>query len=381
MKRKKGTAEEIMMNFFPEILAASIQEEERPEQERQKVMTEYFSTFYVKDTEAVKQFLSQRSDMNQDNHLYSWSGNWVAYRDSELDKEVGIGEVFGSISLKGNELSFNTLNEEKLSEFQQLLQTNVEVESVKTEEKHLTIPYYAEVSNMILSMDHTVPKYFSLYAQHRNMLNIDAAIPAYDNLSLRQLVDGGRQKDADTWLKQSEYDLYRHVLQQFGSVEVTADFNTVRKQLNLPLSAFVTGGPQRSTQLVGAIKGEDIKLLGELGFDSVDYFFTVDFLHFYKQKTTEKSDATVRKYRNSLYDLRELLAMSKKKSWNDLNKKDWKKLISINYFALFESTSKTQLKDFLSIVKAFTKMIDERYGTNISNDVAAIAKETEQERL
>ena len=194
-------------------------------------------------------------------------------------------------------------------------------------------------------------------------------------------MDGGRQKDADTWLKQSEYDLYRHVLQQFGSVEVTADFNTVRKQLNLPLSAFVTGGPQRSTQLVGAIKGEDIKLLGELGFDSVDYFFTVDFLHFYKQKTTEKSDATVRKYRNSLYDLRELLAMSKKKSWNDLNKKDWKKLISINYFALFESTSKTQLKDFLSIVKAFTKMIDERYGTNISNDVAAIAKETEQERL
>lgn len=377
----KDTFENVMIDFFPEILASSLQDNLHLEKEKQKIITEYFATFYVKDVTTVKQFLTQHPDIDQDKDAFTWNGNWVAYRDTELDNQVGIGDVFGSIALKNNKLLFNTLSEEKLEEFKHLLNTNVEVDRVEIEEKHLTIPFCAEVSNIILSMDNNIPGYFSLYAQHSKMLKIDAPIPAYDNFSLRQLVDCGREIDADTWMKQSEYDLYRHAVEQFGSLEVTADFNTIRKQLKLPLSPFVTGGVERSTQLVGAIEDEDVAILGSLGFADVDHFFTDDILKFYKEKTTGKSNATIRKYRNALYDLRELLSTSKKKSWNDFTVKDWEKLISIRYIDLFDYISKTQIKDFLSIVKAFTKMLDDCYDLNVSKDVAEIAKKTEAKEI
>lgn len=377
------TIDEVMLSFFPEILAESLQDKLSSEDEKQKVLTEYFATFKVKSAVEALSYFAQHPEIDQQDNIYNWTGNWEAYRDSELVQQIGIGEVFGSFSIEKDVITFNTFSEPNLEEFTQLLENNLDVERVNVEEKHLTIPFNAEVRNLVLSMDKTVPGYFSLYAQQSKLLEVDAPIPAYDDLSLRQLVEQGREKDADLWLKQSEYDLYRHVFEQFKKIDITADFNTIRRQLNLPLSPFVTGGGARSTSLVGSIKSEDINLLEELGFTptTVNHFYTNDILNFYKEKTVGKGKATVRKYQLALHDFRAVLEQIDLTNWNQFNQSIWEELISVLYPNMFESMNKTQIKDFLSTLKAFTKMLDERYDTNFAKDVAALAKDAEQKMI
>src|SRR5699024_2018410 len=104
--------------------------------------------------------------------------------------------------------------------------------------------------------------------------NLDEGIPMFDDLSLREMIQEGRVDEVDTWLKQSEYNIYRIVLEQFEEVKVTADFNTVRKKLGLALSPFVTGGSKRKTGFIdinfdepaASIVEEEIPHLEKLGF-------------------------------------------------------------------------------------------------------------------
>src|SRR5699024_11650603 len=90
-----------------------------------------------------------------------------------------------------------------------------------------------------------VTKHFSFYAKDDLLKEVDEPIPMYDNLSLRELVSQGRESDALKWLENLEYNVFRQVQQQFEEAEVTADFNTLRREVSLPLSPFVTGGSHR----------------------------------------------------------------------------------------------------------------------------------------
>src|SRR5690625_7974371 len=80
-------------------------------------------------------------------------------------------------------------------------------------------------------------------------MNIDDPIQKFGGFSIQELVENGNIVEAETWLKQTEYNIHRIVKNQFGEVEVTADFNTVRKELGLPISVFVTGGKNRQSYI------------------------------------------------------------------------------------------------------------------------------------
>src|SRR5699024_2513604 len=134
----------------------------------------------------------------------------------------------------------------------------------------------------------------------------------------RELVENGDIMEAETWLKQTEYNIHRIVKNQFGEVEVTADFNTVRKELGLPISSFVTGGENRQSFIKSMELGKetdqpmpegDIPYFEELGFtpDTISNFYSRDLVRFYKEKTIGKAESTVRKYKNRLYVLRAAL--------------------------------------------------------------------------
>lgn len=105
------------------------------------------------------------------------------------------------------------------------------------------------------------------------------------------------------------------------------------------------------------IKEEVAAIIDDLQLSIRDY--TESFVLFYKEKTVGKSENTIRKYRESLKDLNALL---EKNEVHDLNKVDedtWKKLITEDYFDMYDSLTKTQVKDFLSTLKAFVKWLDE----------------------
>ena len=50
---------------------------------------------------------------------------------------------------------------------------------------------------------------------------------------------------------------------------------------------------------------------------TIDNFFAMDILRFYKVKTIGKSKTTQRKYRYNLYELREIFELENVKSWKE----------------------------------------------------------------
>ena len=201
-------------------------------------------------------------------------------------------------------------------------------ELVDDQEERITIPLNAEVRQLSVNTQKGVPEYFILFAQSNWGLDIDHPIPMFENLSLRDLVESNKKDLAEVWLKQSEYNLYKLVYKQYGNVKNTADFNTVRRELGLKLSPFVTGGKQRHSELLPVnnieqrktvILGEDIQIYEDLGFtpETIDNFYTKDLVAFYKDKTNGMSENTIRKYQNSLYDIREVLERSSVRNWDE----------------------------------------------------------------
>ncbi|OLO39380.1 hypothetical protein BTR23_10100 [Alkalihalophilus pseudofirmus] len=389
-KQTNLSTQEVMMSYYPELLGELLLAHNQTGEMQEKELTEYKVHYQIESTEdEVIAYLSKHFELDhhkQNEYQFSWIGEWQLYEDSELAMPLRLGNVYGMISVKNRKLRFESILGDRVSEFQTLLEKKVAVKLLKVEENKIKIPFHAEVLNMVVSMDKSIPSYFSLYAQNRVLLDVNAPIPMYDHHSLRSLMKTGQEDVADVWLKQSEYDLYKNVYRQIGEVEVTADFNTVRKELNLPLSPFVTGGASRSSALKNVnnlIREEDIPFLEELGFTptSVNSFFANDFLEFYKEKTVGKSEATVRKYRGSLFDLQYLLDQSSVTSWKECSPTFWEHMISVQYVDLYETMSKTQVKDLFSSLKAFAKWLNERYESHPGQNILKAIQSKEPEDL
>src|SRR5699024_594252 len=122
-----------------------------------------------------------------------------------------------------------------------------------------------------------------------------------------------------------EFSVYRQVMQQFEEVEVTADFNTLRRSLDLPLSPFVTGGSERETVFEAIapqhdrdkIYETDIPHLEALGFkpDSIDNFYARNILRFYKEMKSKYPDYQA-DYQATLSLVRDYLEKSDMTNWH-----------------------------------------------------------------
>jgi len=309
-----------------------------------------------------------------------------------MEGKARLAESIGIISLRKNQLQFDCYDKNILEQFKQKL-NKVEnaVDRIDEKVQSLIIPNQTEIKNMAIQISENVPKYFILYAQNSFQLETDKPLPKFDDLSPREMVQKGRAEEVETWLKQLEYNLYLQVKDQFGTVEKTGDFNTVRKELGLPLSPFVTGGEDRVSAIVAinqpnkeqVVKNEDIPFYENLGFtpDSVDNFYAKALVSFFQEKTDGKSENTVRKYRNSLSDLREILEANSFNSWDELTQDQWEHILTKDYYDMFESVSKTQVKDFLSTLKAFAKWLDNKENTGLSEDLLKAMEVTENKRL
>ncbi|MEC2076054.1 YecA family protein [Metabacillus fastidiosus] len=395
MEEKGQDHKQILVDYFPEILAQFISNEdlfkkEDEEDEFEEVSHEIYQftlNYNVLDQQEVINFFSKQEEFvmdeldEKDTHLQiSWAKNWSRYVDSEMDGSIIFAEVLASISIKDEALTFVSFDEKHVREFEARMKDLTSILSFKDEAIDLlTLPINAQVKNMLIKIDgDNIPEYFALYVQHDLSSELDTSIPLYNNSSLRELVRIGQSGDAQTWLKQTEYNMYLRVLNQYEKVDVTADFNSVRKELGLPLSPFVTGGENRQSSIIPierpdkpvVLVEEDISDYEELGLsaETMKQFYAADLVNFYEEKTNGKAENTVRKYRNSLMDLSIILKQKSLSSWAELDESFWKQLFAEDFPGLYDSAiSKTHQNEFLSTMNALAKWIDGKYNTNCAS--------------
>ena len=392
MKQTGLDHEQVFIEYYPELLVAL--RDERDEVLGEKELVQYNFKFLLNDKVVGENFLYNEEcfmiDTWEDSYKrLVWLDNLHYYEDSELEGSLHIGEVLASIELKNKTLTFVSTNLNIVNQFLRKLQKARGVfQLVDDQEERITLPINAEVQQLSLSLEKGVPEYFGTIAHNKWNLQIDEPIPMFDNLSLRQLVEKGREDLAEVWLKQSEYNLYLLVYQQYGNVEITADFNTVRRELGLETSPFVTGGKKRHSELLPILNKEqrktvileqDIPIYENLGFTpkTVDNFYTKDLINFYKEKTDGLSESTQRKYQNSLYDIREVLERSTVQNWDECNFSFWQEFISNGIYKINDRVSKTKLNDMVSTVKALAKWLEKEKKFQHAKQIAALGMETE----
>jgi hypothetical protein len=384
--------EKLMFDRYPELIVL-LEEKKQPEKRGKttKEVHQYSLEYRIKDEEYVHDFLYRQENFlvekwEQKDKSLSWVGNWQSYKDSELTEEIRLVDLFGTFTLTGNHMQFITLDKAKAVEMKKWLYELKGSLSLEGDQDQKTfVPSHLDVHNTLAQVDADVPQYFALYAQNHAGLDIHKPNPEMDGHSLMELMNNGRAEEAETWLKQSEYTLYQLVQKRFKQVAATADFNSVRKQLGLKLSPFVTGGEGRQTSLRKLEQSEQLleeqdPSFKELGFapDEMQRFYASDIVRFFKEKTEGKKDNTVRKYKNSLWDLREVMQLHPQiKQWDECTITFWEDLVGTDFAGLYESLTKTQVKDFLSVLKAFAKWVDQEKDAGISGALTACIKNTE----
>lgn len=374
-RHEKGmTLEQAKQAYFPELNAALINgDTEMPTVLRD--VYQYTVTYQVENPLFVLEFLRSQRDFRIDSWTEEkkeivWAGNWRVYHDTHCDMPVKLADVFGSLRVTANDtrLVVETMQEASVKEMKARLRElgNKLVLMDEAEEKIGTT--VAETYNVMVSLDPSIPKYFALYAQNDLVKEITEPIPMFDNRSIRDLVAAGEEEKAETWLRHAEFSLYKQVLNQEETVEVTADFNGVRQLLGLELSPFVTGGAGRQTNIEmieledesPRLMEEDIPYLEEIGFtpETIDAFYIEDMLRFYKERTIGKSDATKRKYRHGLFALRAIMEETSLVRWDQGAEGFWEKALDEDYPRIFPNHTKTENKDFVSTVKTFVSWLN-----------------------
>ncbi|SDM79525.1 YecA family protein [Sediminibacillus halophilus] len=389
--------EDVLVDYYPEILSALLEDPEAEVHGEQEMVT-YTYMFLLNDKEEAERILSNDRDFGIDqweekHKKLTWQSNVQVFSDSEINGKVRLSEVNATLMIENKSLTFTTNDLSTAEQFLHKVENSEgAITLVENFEQRFKLPVKADSKQLAISYDEGVPEYFTLYAHNAMHTNIDKPIPMYQNQSLRQLVVSGQTALAEGWLKQAEYDLYKAVYEKYGSVEISADFNTVRKELGLSLSPFVTGGENRHSSVSPVspepreqhvVAENDVPIYEKLGFtpETVKAFYVRDIIAFYKEKTTGKSEGTERKYRNSLFDIREALEASSKQSWEDCDLEFWRDLLLVDFFDIHEQTSKSMIKDIITTVKALTKWLANEDKLAIDKQVAAAAKDYQKQML
>jgi SEC-C motif/Phage integrase, N-terminal SAM-like domain len=401
METTNLSREQILFDYYPEILAVLIKDQEREDETRE--ILEYTVEYEVQDEQALSQFVHGQEQFTIDrwdknDKRCSWAGNWYQYTDNQISEPIFMAEVHGKLFVDNHLLQFISLEQARVDEYKQMVQPLITSNTLvlrNEKSKTIKIPFHAEIRDMMFSTGNGIPQYFALYAQNDIRFGFDKPIRQFNGLTINELITSGRKSDAENWLKQMEYNMYYQVKQQFKQVEVTADYNTIRKELGLPLSPFVTGGDKRESTFVPlatpnqqenqpTVNEKDISTYEELGFtnETINRFFADDVVAFFKDKTAGKSENTVRKYRSSLYDLVMIFDNYELESWDRCDHAFWERICVIDFLGRYEYVNKTAIKDFLSTIKALAKWLDkEKKSTSLSKIVTQVAKDVEEPML
>lgn len=250
ISEKQQPESEIIIQYFPELIAKLF---ESPVDQKHLVdVIEYSLTYTLSNIEKVSEYLRNQSDIRMEEieknkQEFVWAGNWRICKDNACPSEIRLADVYGNLFLQNNTLIYVGIEEDKQQAMKQRLLGMEDNLILEKEEKKVIGSYPSKPNNILVMIDEMIPDYFTFYAQNNLMKEIDEPIPMYEHKTLRELIQIGHVDPALEWLKNLEFNVYRQVINQYNKVEITADFNSVRRELGLELSPFVTGGSNRKT--------------------------------------------------------------------------------------------------------------------------------------
>jgi len=395
-KEKNLAPEEIMTDYYPEVLAAFNTGRVRENEETSEI-TQFIQKYQIVNQQALYELLQSEPQFLIDKwenqlKVSNWVNTWYQYTDSYLSEPIHIGNVIGTLTIENDTLTYVTLEEDTIAEFQNIFKPDI-ITLQEQHQKSLEVPTNIMMKNTVASLPEDAPQYMLIYANHDVRLDLDLPLPHLGDKSVRELISEGQTEKVEAYLQQREYNLYTQAQREYGQVEITADFNSVRKELGFPLSPFVTGGAERETAIneitpsasgKSVVKEEDIPVYELLGFTpaTVNNFYSEDLVTFFKEKTDGKSDLTLRKYRNCLFDLREILEGHSVDSWDACNEDFWKQVCLKDLPSLYDPLSKTVVRDFISTMKALAKwLVKEEKASAISKAVVKVAKDAEEQLI
>ncbi|MDV2683565.1 SEC-C domain-containing protein [Alkalihalophilus lindianensis] len=382
---KEASVEEIMRDYYPEILSVFIRGQKSKEKTKTKVVCQHIAKWNVHDEEEVVRLLEGQpsiylEDWSNENKMASFILDWYRYEDSEMEGDVLTAEVKSTLQIKGTTLIVEAFDEEALTEVKNLFSTSSSASFDEETIEEWEIPLHAEMKNMLVQMDPELPKCFSLFAQNNLQAQIKKPLSIEEGRTIQQLVREGELEVVETWMRQSEYDLFIAQKSKVGSTEYTADYNSIRKHLNLPLSPYVTGGDRRqSTHAMIALDREQVDKVNRGAEKNTGTFYLPLIEQFKEVKTAGKSDSTIRKYTNSLKILEELFdsVSGEINNVEEVDESVWNDMLMGHLVEHYSTLTKTQCKDFISVTKAFTKWVDDHEGTTYSTFVTDLLKEVE----
>lgn len=364
-KEENLSTEEVIEAHFPELIASLLE----PISVHKGIseVAEYSLTYSLNNPVIVSEFLRSQEDIKVEaweveKQEFTWAGNWRVYTDNACPGNVQLADAYGTLFLQENTLIFVGIEAKYQQAMKHRLESLGDVLTLEKEEKKVIGDSMARPNSVLVVLDEMVPEHFAFYAQNDLLKEVDEPIPMYDNLSLRELVSQGRESDALKWLENLEYNVFRQVQQQFEEAEVTADFNTLRREVSLPLSPFVTGGSHRKSMYepvevasnTNQIFEADIPFLEAIGFKphTANHFYTADLLRYYKERTSTQTEEEAIQTTAALYDFRALLETSNIDDWQAEAVSFWKAMLISEYKELPEFTAEKH-KTFLYEVDAF----------------------------
>ncbi|MDV2884430.1 SEC-C metal-binding domain-containing protein [Alkalihalophilus pseudofirmus] len=394
-KQTKETVDTLLVNEFPEILSAFIKGQQNEDSNKMKIVKQFKAQWKVENENELITYLEKQPSIYLENwsekeKMASFILDWYRYTDSEMSGDVLTTEVKSTLKVQDNIVEVEAFDSDSMNKVKNNLNGLTSVSFMNEGTKEWEIPYHAEMKNMLVQMNPELPKHFSLFAQNNIEAQLDKPYSTEEKRTIKELVRADEIEKVEGWLRQSEYNVYIAQKNKLGQVEVTADYNTLREELNLPMSPFVTGGRKRVTKhehiptdldQSEAADGEKAKQEGQALDDAYDEKTAVDLYleleTFKEEKTNGKSDATVRKYSNSVEIFAGLLNAMDIKTWSELTKEKWEALLCSKLKETYSTLSKTQSKDFVSVLRAFVKWQDKKEGTSVIEWVTPLLKEVE----
>lgn len=384
--------ETVAMSYYPQILGELLKENDRPflKGER-KTLKETELHFQVTEMGLVVRTFNQMPTfrLNEYEHGYG-KGSIIKkkyfYRDNTLVGTVVMEEVEGFVEFGPDQLKYRSTNETSIQRMKQWMSTIPGVILKDEKVESITIPASAEAKVYSFLLPEGAKPEFGMIAQFGlALLELDVPLPLFGGLSPKEMSKQGRYGELERWLQEQEYNNYKMMKYRLGSVEITADFNTIRKELGLPISPFVTMREERKSEIEEVIIKEVSQTkelynsLEEIGipFQEENEFYIPAIVEFFNEKARGKSENTYYKYRMGLQTLSAWLNERSDISWKNIKKQDWLEFISFYYLDFNYDATINQVNNFFSVIKGFTKWLDQNYKTNHSDVVKELIMELE----
>ncbi|WP_338471672.1 SEC-C domain-containing protein [Niallia sp. XMNu-256] len=371
---------QVAMEFYPELLSILLKNirvsgSSGSGSTTQVVKETLTYTLHNKDR-IIDQLLNSKDFVVEENEQdITWVGDWYKYSDNVLEDPIYLADSYGDITVRDGELTFESIYPEKVSIFEEWGKQFSNDMILKSRDQIVrNVPGSISLLNSYVLMPNTTPKYLPFYAKSRLELNnLDLSNPHFDGLSPREMAESGRIAELERWIQQHEFISYQMARQVAETIEYTADYNWIRKELGLPLSPFVSHYETRETSISLTTSPKTVVKMNEhevpyyklLGFTlkTAKEFYGQDIVDFFIEKTDGKTKRTIDKYTNGMSYLVNYFSTLEEgiSSWKECSLESLEQLISSQLLDANEQLSNTQKKDVQSTIKAFFRWINKKY--------------------